>query len=234
MTAGHQFSCPDAVQGWSGWCILLTIWRLLLLQATSNQLSWGEGDQGAQSIIITIEDPGSDNLTESALLIEIADVENADLVEHRASSVITAVSAADLTMSLTPVYNSVVYRWEEAIIPISITSPRLQVPARVSYSLASVTPGNLSYVPATGRSGVIDLDLQPTGLYNLSVPLDWEAIPPQAVDRVTINLNASGNAQVQGLQINGTVLHIFGVEEGQCPPGTARWVTCIMQGMSKT
>ncbi len=154
--------------------------------------------------------------------MEITDVENADLVEHASSSVITAAPEGDLTTSLTPVYNTVVYRWEEAVIPFHITSPSLQVPARVSYTLTSLTPGNLSFIPPDARSGVIQWDLQPSGAYNLSVPLEWEEIPYEAMVRVTLGLNASLNANVQGLQVNGTVLHIFGVEQGQCPPGTAK------------
>ena len=149
-------------------------------------------------------------------------MENADLVEQQSTSVITAAPEDDLTVSLTPAYNMVVYRLDEAVIPINVVSPRLQVPARVSYTLTSLTAANLSYIPPESRSGLIDWDLEDSGVYNLTVPLEWDEIPPQAAYRITLTLNASLNAEVQGLQMNGTVLHIFGVEQGQCPPGTAR------------
>ncbi|KAK9825612.1 hypothetical protein WJX74_010253 [Apatococcus lobatus] len=195
---------------------------VVVYQASPQQLRWDEGQQGLQNITITITDPGEDGLTQSALLLEITHVENADLVEHQSTSVITAAAEDDLIVSLTPVYNTVIYRPDEAIIPINIVSPRLQVPARVSYTLTSLTDANLSYIPAEARSGLIDWDLEASGVYNLSVPLEWDEIPPQAADRITLTLNVSLNAEVHGLQTNGTVLHIFGVEEGQCPPGTAR------------
>lgn len=164
--------------------------------------------------------------------MEITEVTNADLVEHAATSAITAVPVDDLTVSLSPIYDTVVYRYDEAVIPINITSPLLQVPATVSYTLASLTAANLSYIEPGERSGVIDWDLQASGIYNLSVPLDWDAIPPQAEYRIALGLNASLNAEVQNLVVNGTVLHIFGVEEGQCPPGTARCVPVhIVQDM---
>ena len=194
----------------------------VFVQAGPQQLTWSEGQQGQQNITVTITDPGEDGLTQSALLLEILDVENADLVEHQSTCVITAAPEDDLTVSLAPAYNTVVYRLDEAVIPINVVSPRLQVPARVSYTLTSLTAANLSYISPESRSGLIDWDLEASGIYNLTVPLEWDAIPPQAAYRITLTLNASLNAEVQGLQMNGTVLHIFGVEQGQCPPGTAR------------
>ena len=193
-----------------------------VVQASPQQLTWSAGQQGQQNITVSISDPGTDGLTQSALLLDIVDVENADLVEHQSTSVITAAAEEDLTVSLAPVYNTVVYRPDEAAIPINIVSSRLSVPARVSYTLTSLTAANLSYIPTDARSGLIDWDLEASGIYNLTVPLDWDEIPPQAAYRITLTLNASLNANVQGLQENGTVLHLFGVEEGQCPPGTAR------------
>ena len=42
---------------------------------------------------------------------------------------------------------------------------------------------------------------------------------PQAEDRLSMTLSAAWNAVLGGSQ-NETALHMFGVEEGQCPPGT--------------
>lgn len=206
----------------AGFCGSSSQPHCVVVQASPQQLTWSAGQQGQQNITVSITDPGEDSLTQSALLLEIMDVENADLVEHQSTSVITAAAADDLTVSLTPVYNTVVYRPDEAVIPINIVSPRLSVPARVSYTLTSLTAANLSYIDTESRSGLIDWDLEASGTYNLTVPLEWDEIPSQATFRITLTLNASLNANIQGLQENGTVLHIFGVEEGQCPPGTAR------------
>ena len=55
----------------------------------------------------------------------------------------------------------------------------------------------------------------------LQVPVDWASVPAEAQDRLQLSLFNTWNAAL-GAGASTSLLHLFGVKEGQCPPGAFR------------
>lgn len=58
--------------------------------------------------------------------------------------------------------------------------------------------------------------------FELVIPVDWDAVPLAAEDRLAVSLRSVWLSRVQQTP-NATNMHLFGVAEGQCPPGTIRY-----------
>ena len=116
----------------------------------------------------------------------------------------------------------VAYDRQPVVIPFAITSPALRVPAAVPYTLQSLTGENLTeYIPAESITGILEWDQQPGSELNLTIPVNWTAVPPQAEYRLGLTTGTAWNAVVRG-GASETAVHIFGVLLDQCPPGTYR------------
>ena len=116
----------------------------------------------------------------------------------------------------------VAYHKEAVVIPFAVTSPALRVPAAVPYTLQSLTGENLTeYIPKEYMEGILKWDQQPGTELNLTIPVNWTAIPPQAEYRLGLLFGEAWSA-ILGGGANETAVHIFGVLPDQCPPGTYR------------
>ena len=116
----------------------------------------------------------------------------------------------------------VAYHRQAVVVPFAVQSPALRVPAAVPYTLQSLTGENLtSYIPRQYIKGVIEWDQQPGAELNLTIPVNWTAVPAQAEYRLGVMFGPAWNAVVSG-GANQTAVHIFGVLSNQCPPGTYR------------
>ena len=58
-------------------------------------------------------------------------------------------------------------------------------------------------------------------LTSLQVPVNWASMPAEAQDRLQLSLFNPWNAAL-GAGVSTSLLHLFGVKEGQCPPGAFR------------
>ena len=116
----------------------------------------------------------------------------------------------------------VAYDRQPVVIPFSVATSRLRVPAALPYTVQSLTGENLTqYMSADSTSGILEWDQQSGTELNLTLPVNWTAIPPQAEYRLGLTFGTAWNAVVRG-GINETAVHIFGVLPDQCPPGTYR------------
>ena len=113
---------------------------------------------------------------------------------------------------------------QPVVVPFAVSSPALRVPAAVPYTVHSLTGENMSqYLSAESASGILEWDQQLGEQLNLTIPVNWTAIPPQAEYRLGLSFGTAWNAVLSG-GTNKTAVHIFGVLPDQCPPGTYRWV----------
>ena len=108
------------------------------------------------------------------------------------------------------------------MVPFQITESVLRVPVSVPYTVHSLAGNNVTaFVPEQHAEGLLQWDQQPGAELNLTIPVNWTAIPPQAEYRLGLSFGPAWNAAVTG-GLNQTAVHIFGVLPDQCPPGTYR------------
>ncbi len=120
------------------------------------------------------------------------------------------------------------YDRQPVVIPFAVASPALRVPAALPYTVTSLTGEDLTqYISAESITGILEWDQQSGAELNLTVPVNWTAIPPQAEYRLGLTFGAAWNAVLSG-NPNLTAVHIFGVLPDQCPPGTYRWVLWLL------
>lgn len=113
------------------------------------------------------------------------------------------------------------YPGDAVVVPFVISSPLLRVPSSVQYTVTSSTGEDLStYLPKDSLRGFLTWDQQPGPWLNLTLPIDWSSVPPQAEYRLSVRLEDPWMARVVGAADNATAVHIFGVLPDQCPPGT--------------
>lgn len=103
-------------------------------------------------------------------------------------------------------------------------SALLRTPAALQYTLASTTGEDArAYLPERALRGALVWDMQPGEWLNLTLPLNWSAVPPDAEYRLALSLGDPWRARAGGnAAANVTAVHIFGVLPDQCPPGTFR------------
>ena len=117
----------------------------------------------------------------------------------------------------------VAYHEQAVVVPFQITESVLRVPISVPYTVRSLAGNNLTvFIPEQYTEGLLQWDQQPGAELNLTIPVNWTAIPPQAEYRLGLSFGPAWNAAVTG-GVNQTAVHIFGVLPDQCPPGTYRW-----------
>jgi hypothetical protein len=108
-------------------------------------------------------------------------------------------------------------------IPFAVGSPLLRTPAALQYTLASTSGEDpRAYLPQRALRGALLWDMQPGEWLNLTLPLNWSAVPPDAEYRLSLSLASPWRARASGDAANVTAVHIFGVLPDQCPPGTFR------------
>ncbi len=72
-------------------------------------------------------------------------------------------------------------------------------------------------------AGTLVWDRQPGAQLNLTLPVNWSSVPPEAEYRLALRLEGAWRARLEGNNMaNVTAVHIFGVLPDQCPPGTYR------------
>ena len=122
----------------------------------------------------------------------------------------------------------VAYDRQAVVIPFAVVSPALRVPAALPYTVESLTGEDLTrYLSAEAITGILEWDQQPGVELNLTLPVNWTAIPPQAEYRLGLTFGAAWDA-VLSRGANETAVHLFGVLPDQCPPGTYRWVLRLL------
>ena len=126
-------------------------------------------------------------------------------------------------------------------IPLSLARSYLPAPSAVTYNLSAVA-GTLKALPKQLQQGsVSSADFGPGSEWELQLPVNWSAVPLEASYRWALDLQPAWLSQVTGNASNSTIaVHLFGVEEGQCPPGTIRcgarcermrlWGRCLQHG----
>lgn len=118
-------------------------------------------------------------------------------------------------------YDQVAYPGDAVIVPISIRNPLLQTPASVRYTIASASGKDLTeYIPEDALEGVIFWDQDLGSQYNLTIPVTWSSVPPEAEYRLTVTLEAAWRAVVNKPLKSTIAAHLFGVQPDQCPPGS--------------
>ena len=117
----------------------------------------------------------------------------------------------------------VFYRGDNVTIPLNLTRSSLPAPSAITYNLTAEA-GTLKAVPKELREGAISsADFGNAPDLDLVLAVNWSAVPYEAVYRWDLDLQPAWLSQIAGDFSNSTVaVHLFGVEEGQCPPGTIR------------
>ena len=115
------------------------------------------------------------------------------------------------------------YRGDNVTIPINLTRSLNPTPSAVTYNL-SAKAGTLKALPKAAQQGSISSAAFGQGSeWELQLPVNWSAVPLEASYRWVLDLRPAWLSHVGGDVSNSTVaVHLFGVEDGQCPPGTIR------------
>ena len=147
---------------------------------------------------------------------------------HACAPLCTAPQCHKLCLPVIPVQHpfagtQVFYRDDNVSIPLSLARSFLPSPSAVTYNL-SAEAGTLKALPKQLRHGAISsADFGQGSEWELQLPVNWSAVPLEASYRWALDLQPAWLSQVTGNASNSTIaVHLFGVEEGQCPPGTIR------------
>lgn len=184
----------------------------------SSSLSWQLGQNHTQNLSLTLE-PGLD-LSAAAVVVSLNNATNADVDVDRTETLITAIPPTQLLRTFTPAINQVAYPGDNVTVPVSISGAALNVPSVVSYTITALA-GDLDFIPTAQQTGTIRWDGLQQSRFELVIPVDWDAVPLAAEDRLAVSLRSVWLSRVQQTP-NATNMHLFGVAEGQCPPGTIR------------
>lgn len=117
----------------------------------------------------------------------------------------------------------VAYPGDAVVVPIKIQNPLLRAPASVRYTIASTTGEDPSeYIPQDALEGVLSWDQDLGSSLNLTIPVNWTSVPPEAEYRLAVTLEALWRAVVDSPASGAVAMHLFGVQPDQCPPGSYR------------
>ena len=176
------------------------------------------------------------------LVVHITAATNADIVEQQSSTEVLlvddeGVGSSGQAQEEAPVFgflpNQVAYPPDDAAassspsIPVCLVWGQLTEPATLLWQLQMLTPASQQFLPTASMQGVLRFEpQQAVGQQQqlieqrISVPVDWQRVPPQAVYRLGLALSGFYNGRALGQQ-SLVALHIFGVRNGTCPPGSA-------------
>lgn len=115
----------------------------------------------------------------------------------------------------------VAYPGDNVSVPLGITNAALPVPSFISYTITPLA-GDVSFLPRSRLSGSIRWDTGRGGEAQIHLPVDWREVPQWAEYRFAVNLKPMWLAAVKQT-VNDTAVHLFGVANGQCPPGTIKY-----------
>lgn len=116
------------------------------------------------------------------------------------------------------------YPGDAVIVPVSIRNPLLRAPAAVFYTVESTTGEDpTEYIPEEALEGVLSWDQDVGRSLNLTLPVNWSSVPPEAEYRLSVKVEAAWQAEVEGPARGAIAVHLFGVQPGQCPPGSYRY-----------
>lgn len=115
--------------------------------------------------------------------------------------------------------NVVAYPGQEPEVSVGLAAGSLDAPATLRYALTLQTPAAQRFLPASAMSGILQFapgDAQ----RKVAVPISWSRVPPEAEYRLGLELQGLHNAQASN-QGGDVAVHVFGVDNGTCPPGSA-------------
>ena len=107
---------------------------LLEASLSLSYVKWDPFHQGTKSVIVQLNGDQIAELQNGAVLISLNNATNADVDEHRSTTVATQLSREDLTVSFDLQPNQVFFRSDTIEIPVQATPSRLAVPASVACS----------------------------------------------------------------------------------------------------
>ncbi|KAK9813648.1 hypothetical protein WJX73_001491 [Symbiochloris irregularis] len=123
------------------------------------------------------------------------------------------------TFTLQP--NQVAYPGDNVSIPLAMTNPALPVPSFMAFSFTALE-GDLSFLPRGADKGILEwAGGSQESTAHIHLPIEWDDVPLWAEYRLAVTLTPLWLATVSQVA-NQTALHLFGVADGQCPPGTIR------------
>lgn len=109
-------------------------------------------------------------------------------------------------------------------IPVRLLAGQLSQPATLLWQLRLLTPAATPFLAEQAMQGVLQFEppaaREGTVERSISVRIDWSRVPPEAEYRLGLQLHGFSAARVAGLQ-SQVALHVFGVPNGTCPPGSA-------------
>lgn len=193
-----------------------------LLHATLSQtfVTWDSFHQGVKGVTVQLDSTQIEQLQSGALVVTLVNASNADVDKQRSFTIATQMPKEDLTVSFDFQPNQVFYRNEPVTIPVKTKAHALSLPASVAYDL-EVGPGSFgSWLPRLQQKASLQWNM-PDGDLQISIPVNWSNVPFEAEYHIQAHITYLWNAVVSG-STNATLVHVFGVRPGQCPPGTFR------------
>ncbi|CAL8464733.1 g4268 [Coccomyxa elongata] len=189
---------------------------------STDTVIWQPGENGRRSVMLHLPESQASE-PPGALLVTVGNVSNADLTLEQSSTVISGIPSANLTTGFAVTPNQVAYPGDAVVVPIRIQSPLLRAPASVRYTIASTTGEDPSeYIPQDALEGVLSWDQDSGSSLNLTIPVNWTSVPPEAEYRLGVTLEALWRAVVDSPASGAVAMHLFGVQPDQCPPGSYR------------
>ena len=131
----------------------------------------------------------------------------------------SCVRHADCMLGQQDACAQVCWRGDNISVPFNVTRGAIPTPAAVSYTLTALA-GNLTAVNLKLRSGHVSLasaDLD--GNYQLQIPVNWSAVPADAVYRWGLELQPIWLSQTPPMDNSTVAVHLFGVwRRASVPP----------------
>ena len=194
---------------------------LLEASLSLSYVRWEPFHQGTKSVMVQLNSDQLAQLQSGAVLVALNNATNADVDEHRSTTVATQLPREELTVSFDLQPNQVFYRSDAVAIPVQATPSRLAIPASVAYDLKLTSGSPDAWLPKLKQKGSLQWDLFSGNLLQLTIPVNWSNVPFEAEAHMEAPVTSLWNAKMLG-DDNVTAAHIFGVRPGQCPPGTYR------------
>ncbi|GAB4813156.1 hypothetical protein N2152v2_000202 [Parachlorella kessleri] len=213
---------------------------------TPTELSWGANQTGVQFVRLrtALELLTALDVEDGLLMVRLGGASNADIQPERDSTLLTmdqSDPAAQLYVNIdTPVFgfvpDIVAYPPTSSTsgsssgggrnsssgavqIPVQLVSGHLSEPATVLYIVSLLTPAQQQFLPSRALAGFLFFDPNTT-TQHVSLPVVWSRVPPDAEYRLGLELQGILDVLIQN-QTDAVAVHLFGVAQGTCPPGTA-------------
>lgn len=183
-----------------------------------SELSWDANDTGVRYVQLHAAPDLLDGLEDQSLYVRIGSATNADIEQLEDTTLLSRQHHRPKYL-FGFVRNQVVLPGEQARIPVELVLGKLTEPATLRYNVSFLTPSDEQYLPSKALTGFVVFHPNQTQ-QNITLPLVWSAIPPHAEYRLGLELEGLWGAETKP-QPDDVALHIFGVANGTCPPGSA-------------